>query len=523
MTEESQTPDGSPTLPGPAAGAATAPGGAGRMGNIATAAIGFLAPLCFNVGYYLRADQKRNFIAGMDLVVVVLCLLALTRWRRIPALIRATPWTAWALILFAPAAYILTGVVGTHSTHDLWEFKIEFLKKWLGNYLEYLLLAPVLVALVIDGRKDRLAWLMRGMILAGLLAAATGCADFWNATINLDVDVRGLYDNRNLLGGVMALLVPMAAAVVLLDRCKWTQAAAALLMIFGLWCQTTAGALLGIVGGVFAVAAFAWTLRARLHRCPFKIAALGAIVIGTIGLSNLLSPRAKSSDSYTPAQIKADYRGYSLQPRSQLDAALESIAPWKYEDRTDAMSPKTRLSDRARRWQAQINLIRKEPFGCGTGLYQKDIGDFYGGPYSKPTERGDIEKDWGAESDEPGSFGMYEVVASEMGLWGLAICFAFVIAALARAAGRVMQADLPPPGALSSQPQGQATSHGAPAAALQLPFEVYAGLYAFAGLTGAALFGIFHDAFASRGPSGVVAVALGLTLAVSAAKPGPRA
>lgn len=523
--------------------------------------VGLLAPLSVNVGYFLREDKKRSFVAGMDLAVALLFIVALVNWRRIPTLLQAVPKTVWLFVGTAVAALIGLVAVGTASLSELLTFKMEIGKVLVANYIEYLVLAPVLVALLIDGRKRRLGALIKGVILAGLVSAIAGCVDFWNAGL-LDVEIAGLFDHRNLLGGVFAMLTPLCVAVGILERSKITLAVTGVVLVLGLWCQTTAGALLGMVGGVLAVATLAWVVRARFRRCSFKIVALPIVVTAVLVVNHLLSPRAADASSFTDAQIAAGYRGYTLQPRSQLDAALESIAPWKYTDPNDPTSGKSRLSDRARRWQAQINLIRKHPFGCGTGLYQKSIGVQYGGPYARPTIRTDTPAAWGAEADEPGSVGMYEVVATEMGLFGLVALLALILAALARAGSLVLKAavlvaaptaagptlplsflptaDLATPAAAESATApiaatvpaanpGEPTvssahsvtgathgadnaAHGTSAAAARFPIELYAGVYSFAMLTGAALFGIFHNPIASRGPAGLFAIALALTV-----------
>jgi O-antigen ligase len=97
-------------------------------------------------------------------------------------------------------------------------------------------------------------------------------------------------------------------------------------------------------------------------------------------------------------------------------------------------------SMRARRWQAAVNCVRKNPaLGVGPGQFQARIGEYYRHPYQKLAGAGDDTAGYDVRFDEPGSQGLYEVTAVEMGLMGLLAALWFFGTVIGRAAGGALK------------------------------------------------------------------------------------
>jgi len=218
--------------------------------------------------------------------------------------------------------------------------------------------------------------------------------------------VRGLFTNRNFLGVFLAVTLPVLVAAA---SAEGDRSPAARLWMFstvaaGLAIMTSGGLFAAAVVGVL-VAAFAVSSRAGW-------AAVAAVV--TVALA-IQPTRA------LPGVREAQYRSIEL-----------------FHERSPG---KQMPSERMKRWAAGLECLRENPtLGVGPGRFQDQIQRYYlhglgpGGASSAKVENFDVS------FDEPGSHGLYEVIACEGGLLGLAVLAWFLAAALARS-GRAAAGD----------------------------------------------------------------------------------
>jgi hypothetical protein len=206
---------------------------------------------------------------------------------------------------------------------------------------------------------------------AGLLIVALATAQYWRGPLDDPLMVRGTFGNRNVLGGYLALLLPLAFGLLLQARAPACRIGLGLLVLVGLAVCLSGPALLAIMLVLLAQAA--WRGRAWL---------LGTGLVLMVGLT-LLSPRL---------------------PRMNLYEAFQSMALY---DETG--QPARRYPE----WQAAAVMTLERPwFGVGPGAYQKRIGAFYG---VVPNATG---------PSEPDIQNLYLVLAASA---GLPACAAFLL------------------------------------------------------------------------------------------------
>jgi len=218
--------------------------------------------------------------------------------------------------------------------------------------------------------------------------------------------VRGLFANRNFLGVFLAVTLPVlvAAASAEGDRPPAVR----------LWMLSTVAAGLAIMtsGGLFAAAAVGVLVAAFAVSSRAGWAAVVAVAVVALAIQ---PTRA------LPGVREAQYRSVEL---------FHERSPGRHTP-----------SERIKRWAAGLECLRENPtLGVGPGRFQDQIQRYYlhglgkGGASSAKVENFDVS------FDEPGSHGLYEVIACEGGLLGLAVLAWFLAAAMARS-GRAAAGD----------------------------------------------------------------------------------
>ena len=155
--------------------------------------------------------------------------------------------------------------------------------------------------------------------------------------------VCGTFGNRNVLGGYLAIALPLAFGVLLGARQVWVKAAMGALLITGALVNLS-GASYFIVGGVLACMA-----ARRGHKVFIPVAA--CLLLAQIDvLPNL--------------------------PRGNDIAHFKSVAVYDEEGQVEKRYPE---------WQAAYDMTLNHPWlGVGMGNYQKQVGQYFGN-FSRPT------------------------------------------------------------------------------------------------------------------------------------------
>ena len=270
-----------------------------------------------------------------------------------PRRVRFPPLMVWL--------FVLAGAVSAlHAVHPLKSVKDIF------QYLEYFGAAYLLAVNVPDeGRVGRLLDLF--LVVASIVVlvavaqyAVTGIGDF---------KVGATFGNRNVLGGYLAMIVPLMAGVALFEPNRWRRA--------WLWSVVTLALLVTLSGGALIAMAVALAVVTMARgRVAFVTFAAVFLVILLMVLPRL--------------------------PR-QNDAVLN--------DSIRLFNDKNEVSLRYTEWQAATVMIAENPWcGVGLGNFQDNIGGYFG---VLPRPTGVVEHD---------SENLYLVLASTVGLPGLA-CF----------------------------------------------------------------------------------------------------
>ena len=185
------------------------------------------------------------------------------------------------------------------------------------------------------GRGLRLAvWTVLGV---GALIVALALGQYCLGPFDNPLAVRGAFGNRNVLGGYLALLLPLAFGLLLQTASVWLRLVLGVLVLAGLSVCLSGAALLAIALALLALAA---------RRGAAWLAGTGLVLMAGF---TLLLPHL---------------------PRANDAAAFDSLALY------DAAGQPTR---RYPEWQAAAVMALERPWvGQGIGGYQKQIGPFYG-------------------------------------------------------------------------------------------------------------------------------------------------
>jgi len=336
---------------------------------------GLLATLCIAPTQWSLQPRPKLHLSPADLTLALtaavwLADLLLTReWRRL----RLPHWTNLLFVALA-ALSALTAPDKAAALKDL------------VQYAEYFLVGALLFEAFLRG-DPRAARQSLGA-LAGVTALVLGLAltHYFTAATE-PLAVRGTFGNRNVLGGFLALALPLVFAGVLGVRSLPLKAALALLLLAGLTVNLSGASYLAVAGVLLGMAAL---------RGPALFVPVAAALL--VWQAAVL-PRLPRENDLTHFQSLALYDGSGSVVR-------------RYPD-----------------WQAAYSMTLTHPWlGVGLGNYQKHVGQYYD---SVPRQTG---------PSEPDIQNLYLVLAASAGLPTLA---AF-LALLASAAGQACRAGLSP-------------------------------------------------------------------------------
>jgi len=245
--------------------------------------------------------------------------------------------------------------------------------KDLFQLTEYFIAGYLLFFHHLDNRPQRLHRFITIFLAVSAIVVFAGLLQYASEPIE-DFRVRGTFGNRNVFGGFLALTLPLFFGIMLHAPGTWTRACCLTVIVFGLGITLSGGSFIAIVLA-FAVLALIRHMAAFITCC----------IVLCAGIVFLLP------------QL----------PRANYDVLFESIA--LYPDGAE-------VGNRYTEWQAAAVMTEENPLlGVGIGNYQANIGQYYG---SLPSPAVKLEDD---------SQNMYLVVASTMGLPGLALLLALLI------------------------------------------------------------------------------------------------
>lgn len=310
------------------------------------------------------------FISPADPLVWLACgllalqALAARAWRSV----RLPPLPAWLLI---GAACLSVARAGN---------RLEAVKE-IAQWAEYFLAAVAVFAAVLASEHRRRAAVFA---LLGIAAAVTAIAAAQYAGPAVDpFRVRGLFGNRNILGGYLALVLPIAFSLAILPGAR-----PGLRVALGV--LAAAGSAVALAGGT-----------------------LIALAVGFIGAA-LARGRLAFTAVLVALALGAGFALPSL-PRDNVATAAESI---------DLFNAEGTISPRITEWHAAWNMWKEQPLlGVGIGNYQLNIGRYYG--YVERPNR---------NVTEPDSHNLYLVIGSTVGLLGLLAYLGLLLDAIGRAA-----------------------------------------------------------------------------------------
>jgi O-antigen ligase len=302
--------------------------------------------------------------------------VVLREWDRVLRL----PWHVWAFVLPAAVSVFAAGRIEP-AVRDLAQIGLYF----------------VLAYLVFDDLFHRHPRNLRPAlyVLLAVLAANVLLAAGQYLTTDDPLRVRGAFDNRNVLGGWLALTLPAAFGVALHVESGWVRAGLLALTLLGLAVILSAAAAAAVLVALLLIAAGrGWP-------------AFAAVVLAAVLGLSVAAPRA------------GGFRDPAADARLSHEAVLfRSVALYD-----DAGQPSRRYPE----WQSAVEMMLTHPWlGEGVGNYQRCVGTYTG---SKPRFTG---------PSEPDIQNLYLVIGSSMGVPALLgfLAMLFVPAAAAGGAGR---------------------------------------------------------------------------------------
>ncbi len=265
------------------------------------------------------------------------------------------PPAAWLLV----AAALASGLRATSRT-DAAKEAFQWAEYFLAGY------AAFAFSLRDPAVRRRLVFLFLGIAAVVTAWALAQYADRARPFFH----VQASFGNRNVLGGFLALAVPMAVSLCATPRAvpraaRWLLGA---LAIAGVGVAGAGGTLIGLACGLALLAAW------RGGAGVLAFVALAVLAAG-VALPHL--------------------------PRQNLKSAVESVALFDSDGNA---------TPRCTEWQAAVNMWAERPLvGAGAGNYQGSIGAYYG--YIPRENRNVTEAD---------SHNLYLVLAATTGVIGVA-------------------------------------------------------------------------------------------------------
>jgi len=203
----------------------------------------------------------------------------------------------------------------------------------------------------------------------------------------------GTKSNRNVLGGFLCLVLPLAFGLCLFHPNWFVKLWMLAVTIAGLTIVLSGGALIAICVAFMVLAAM----------CRRSIMFVSAAVIGVILLCVYPElPRENQKVILDSLMLKKTVDQYGTLPAPTTGKEIPEEGQWqqKYTE-----------------WQAALNAISMHPlFGVGLGHYQKNINIYYDTDLDDEEDYYIIEKEPGVNYMEPDSHNHYLVLATEAGI-----------------------------------------------------------------------------------------------------------
>ena len=253
--------------------------------------------------------------------------------------------------------------------------------KDLFQYTEYFVVAFLLFgsSFQAEARRRRLTLLF---LSVGIAVVAWAAVHYCIAAVPA-LKVRGPFGNRNVYGGFLCLLLPLALGLLVHDRQPVRRVAWGTVLLAGLITNLSGGALLGLLIG-------------------------GAVVLGMRGERALLTGMAVTAGLF--------FLVFPQLPRPNGEILYDSVR---------MVGDDNVLSPRYVQWQAAWIMMDERPgLGVGAGNYQQNIGSYYG---SLPSP---------VMVQEHDSQNLYLVLGSSIGFIGMAAFAGTLIVLIVRAVGR---------------------------------------------------------------------------------------
>jgi putative inorganic carbon (HCO3(-)) transporter len=231
--------------------------------------------------------------------------------------------------LFGSLLILMIGLSAINASNRMSSMKELF------QMVEYFTVAYILFAYLVSAPSRRAAalYLFEGI---GTVIVAVSLVQYLKPSLSV-LDVAGTFGNRNVLGGYMALLLPLMAGRMLCEKNRFRLAWYALTIAIGLLVTLSGGAAIAIIIGLM----FVTMLSGRLA----FIGLMAALLLGMF----LIVPHL---------------------PRDNALLLRESIQ--LFDDDAN-------VSRRYTEWEAAANMIEAHPLsGVGAGNYQENIGMHYG-------------------------------------------------------------------------------------------------------------------------------------------------
>jgi hypothetical protein len=278
------------------------------------------------------------------------------------------------------------------------------------QYVEYFLVFYLLLVSVLVTR-ERLRLVVLLWLAVGSAAVLWGLVDYLSAG-RTDVQVSGPFLNRNLLGGYVAMLLPLAWGVMLYSQRVGTVVQGLVLAVLGFVVMLAGGPWLAAALGIVLI-----TVTRSAKLAPVLLAAFLALVLAV----------------------------FPLLPRKNAAILVRSLHVFDEQLKTDVrvenpnLTEAARLSPRYVQWQAAAKFLtpgahrelgiprsvhlRQLLLGVGIGNYQQNIGQFYG---TLPLPN--------VNTVEPDTHNLYLVLAVSAGI-PAALAFLWLLGGFARRAG----------------------------------------------------------------------------------------
>jgi hypothetical protein len=236
-----------------------------------------------------------------------------------------------------------------------------------------------------------------------------------------NVRLAGWYEYRGILGAQVAMIAPAAAAFAVFDRDSAVRAIAFGIAALSLFVTISVGGFLGAVAGIIAVAGALSAARGKNRMALIMLAFLAVIVAGMTRL-----PRDNAKVLIQGASLYVGESGQKV-PSARLK---------RYQASLDLLASPSDPSEE--------NSTGRWFKGVGTGQYQHEVDRFYQFPYRRPNGATDDEALFDTATHEPFTFGLFEKVTVELGVFGMVV-LAFLFAVWIGSACSAFARLIPPP------------------------------------------------------------------------------